>query len=145
MRTRTWVIVLIVVGVGLAILIGLLGTVGKETQAEAQQNLCSSLGSLDTSITNLTSLDPMTASQSDYQSAVSGIQDDWNQVKDDASDLHSINTSTLEGAWNSFAQAVQSVPSDASVGTAVQDVSQSANQLVTTVQSTASGLNCSQT
>jgi hypothetical protein len=145
MRTRTWVIVLIVVGVGLAILIGALGTVGKETQAEAQQSLCSSLGSLDTSITNLTSLDPMTASQSEYQSAVSDIQDDWNQVKADASDLHSINTSTLQGAWNSFTQAVQGVPSDASVSTALQDVSQSADQLVTTVQSTATGLNCSQT
>jgi LPS O-antigen subunit length determinant protein (WzzB/FepE family) len=142
---RTWIIILVVVGIGLAVLIGVLATRGKETQAEAQQNLCSSLGSLDTATTNLTSLDPKTASKSDYQSAVSDVQNQWNEVKEDAGNLHNINQSTLQSAWNSFTQSVQSVPGDASVSSALQTVSQSAKTLVTTVQSTAKSLNCSTT
>jgi hypothetical protein len=142
MHRRTWIIILLVVGVGLAILIGALSAAGKQTQAEAQQDLCSSLGSLQSSAANLTGLDPKTASKSQYQSDVSAVQDDWNQVKSDAQDLHNINMSSLQGAWNAFEQAVQNVPSDASVQSALQDVSQAGQQLISTTQATASGLSC---
>src|SRR5262249_12199331 len=140
-----WLIVLLAVGIGLAIVIGVLGTTGKETQAEAQQDLCSSLNGLDTATTNLTSLDPMTASKDDYQSAVSDVEDQWSDVKDDASDLHNMNVSMLQSAWNSFTQAVKAVPSDASVSQALQSVSQSATQLINTTQSNIASLNCSST
>ena len=40
MHRRTWIIILILVGVGLAVLVGVLGSRTEESPAEAQQNLC---------------------------------------------------------------------------------------------------------
>jgi hypothetical protein len=143
MNRRTWIIALVVVGVAVAILIGVLGSRGEETQAQAQQNLCSSLASLSTATKDLTGLDPSTASKSDYEDAVSEVQGDWDDVADDAQDLASINTSMLDSAWDSFTQAVQAVPSDASASDALQSVAQAGQQLVATTQTTLNGLDCS--
>jgi len=61
----------------------------------------------------------------------------------DAKDVASASTSQLDSAWDSFSAAVKNVPSDASVSDALNDVSQSAQTLVSTTQSTISGLSCS--
>ena len=78
MSRRAWIIVLIVLGVAAAIALGLLGHKNSTpSQAQAQQTFCSSLSTLESSVKALTSLDPSTASKSDYQSAVDTIQSDW--------------------------------------------------------------------
>src|SRR5262245_8423586 len=143
MNRRTWIIVLVAVGVGGAIVIGLLGNRGGESQADAQQNFCSSLSSLESSVNSLTSLSPTSASKSDYQSDVDQIQSDWDQVKTDASDLASVTMSELDSAWDSFKSSVDDVPDDASVSDALNDVSSSAKTLASTVKSTLSGPDCS--
>ena len=60
MSRRGWIIVLIAGGIGLAILIGVLGTRNEpsETKAEATAGLCTSLQGLDTSLKQLTSQRP---------------------------------------------------------------------------------------
>ena len=143
MSRRAWIIVLIALGVGAAIVIGLLGQNGGESQAQAQQSFCSSLSTLDSSITALTSLDPSTASKSDYQSAVDTIQSDWDQTKSDASNLKNITTSQLTDSWDSFKSSVDNVPSDASVSDALSSVKSSADSFATTVKSTLTGPDCS--
>jgi len=50
MTRNTWIIVLVAAGVGLAVLIGLLGDRGGESQAQAQQSFCSSLSGLESSV-----------------------------------------------------------------------------------------------
>ncbi len=144
MSRKGWIIVLVSIGVGLAILIGLLADGGGgESQAEAQANFCGSVSSLESSINSLTSLSPTTASESDYQSAVSQVEDDWDQVKSDASDLANISTSQLDSAWDSFKSAVDDVPDDASVSDALNDVASSAKTLASTAKSTLTGPDCS--
>jgi conjugal transfer/entry exclusion protein len=138
---RTWTILLIAVGVVAAVLIGIYAvTKDENSQANAQASFCSSVSSLESSVQ---ALDPSTASQSDYQDDVSAIEGDWDQVKSDASDLASINMSTLDSAWDSFKSAVDDVPDDASVSDALNDVKSSADSLVSTVQSTLTGPDCS--
>ena len=88
-------------------------------------------------------LDPTTASKSDYQDAVDSIQSDWDDVKSDASDLASVNMSTLDSAWDDFKSAVDDVPDDASVSDALSDVKTAAQSLASTVQSTLTGPDCS--
>ena len=143
MSRKAWIIVLIAAGVGLAVLIGVLGTRGNNSQANAQDNFCSSLTSLKGSINDLTSLSASTASKSDYQSDVSAIQSDWDSVKSAASDLKDVTTSELDDSWDSFKSAVDDVPSDASVSDALNDVSSSAQTFGSSVQSTLSGPDCS--
>jgi hypothetical protein len=143
MSRRMWIIVLVAVGVGGAIVIGLLGNRGGESQAQAQENFCSSLSTLEASVNSLTSLSPTSASKSDYQSDVSAIENDWDQVKTDASDLANVTMSQLDSAWDSFKSAVDDVPDDASVSDALNDVSSSATTLASTVKSTLTGPDCS--
>ena len=141
-RTR-WIIVLVGAGVLLAILIGVLGTRNEQSKTEAVSNLCTSIKTLDSSVKSLTSLDPSTASKSQYQSAVSTVQSDWSQVQSDFQDVQNAPSGELDSAWNSFSSAVKNVPNDASVSDALNDISQSAQGLVSAAQSTESSLSCS--
>ena len=142
MNRMWWIVVLVAAGVGLAIVIGVLGTRNEESKTTAVSNLCSSLKSLDTAVTNLTSL-PSSATKSDYQNNVNAVQSDWNQVKSDAQAVQNAPTGDLDSAWNSFTSAVKNVPNDASVSDAVNDITQSAKGLVSAAQTTASEINCS--
>jgi hypothetical protein len=143
MTRNTWIIVLVAGGVGLAVLIGLLGDRGGESQAQAQQSFCSSLGGLESSIESLTALSPTSASTDDYQSAVSNVENAWDQVRTHAGDLKDVSTSSLDSAWDSFKSAVDDVPDDASVSDALSDVSQAAQSLLSTTKSTLTGPDCS--
>ena len=139
---RKWIYILVGVGVAAAIVIGVLGARGN-SEENAVQNLCSSLTSLEASTENLTSLSPQSASKDDYNSAVSDVQDDWDSVKSDAQDVKSASTDAIDSAWDSFEQAIENVPSDASVSDALEDISQQGQALVSTAQSTISELSCS--
>ena len=143
MTRNTWIIVLIAGGVGLAVLVGLLGGRGGESQAEAQQGFCSSLSGLQGSIQALAGLSPTSASKDDYQSAVSNVDSAWDLVKTDAGDLKDVSMGTLDSAWDSFTSAVDDVPDDASVSDALDDVSQAAQSLLSTTKSTITGPDCS--
>ena len=146
MSRKWWIVILVAaVAVGAAILIGWLVTRNdnnSESKTEAVSSLCTSLQALDTSVKSLTSL-PSTASKSEYQTAVTAIQTDWNTVKTDAQAVQSAPTGDLDSAWNDFTAALKNVPNDSSVSSAVSDITQSADALVSAAQSTASQINCS--
>ena len=144
MNRRAWIILLVVLGAAAAIGIGIFAVSrDDDSQARAQENFCSSVQDLESDVQALIALDPSTASQSDYQSDVSAIEDDWDQVKSDASDLASIDMSTLDSAWDDFKSAVDDVPDDASVSDALDDIASSAQGFLSTVRSTLSGPDCS--
>ena len=66
-----------------------------------------------------------------------------NEVKTDAQGVHNASSGQLDSAWDNFDSAVKNVPDDASVSDAMNDASQSAQQLASAAQSTASSVNCS--
>lgn len=139
-----WIVILVAAGVGLAVLIGVLGTRNDgETKSEAVSALCGSLTTLESSLKTLTSIDTSTATKSEFDSDVTAVQDAWEQVKSDAQDVQSASTGDLDSAWNSFESTVTNIPDDSSVQDAVNDVTQSAGQLVSAAQTTASDVNCS--
>ena len=135
MSRRNWIFLLVGVGVVAAILIGVLGARGGRLLVGRCPEPLQQPRQLESSTKALTSLSPQTASRSDYQSAVDQIQSDWGQVTSDASDVARATMSTLDSAWNTFTQAVQAVPSDASVSSAVQNVTTQAQALVAATQS----------
>lgn len=139
-----WIVILVAAGVGLAVLIGVLGTRNDgETKSEAVSALCGSLTTLESSLKALTSIDTSTATKSEFDSDVTAVQDAWEQVKSDAQDVQSASTGDLDSAWDSFESTVKNIPDDSSVQDAVNDVTQSAGQLVSAAQTTASDVNCS--
>jgi hypothetical protein len=141
-----WIIIFVAAGVGLAILIGVLGTRGdgdSETKSEAVSALCGSLQTLESSIKDLTSLDTSTATKSEFDSDVTAVQNAWDAVKTDAQDVQDADTGDLDSAWDSFESAVKGIPNDSSVSDAESAVSSSASELESTAKSTASSVNCS--
>lgn len=143
-RRLWWIVGLVAAGVGLAILVGVLGTRNEDSTSKTQavNNLCSSLQALDTSVKNLTGLSS-SSSKSEYQADVTAVQNDWNQVKTDLQDVQNAPSGDLDSAWDDFSSAVKNVPNDASVSDAVNDVTQSAQALASAAQTTASQVNCS--
>jgi len=145
MSRMWWIIILVAAGVGLAVVIGVLGQRNESSgpsKTEAVNSLCSSLKSLESSLKNLTSLSS-SSSKSEWDADVTAVQTDWSQVKSDAQAVQNAPTGDLDSAWDSFTSAVKDVPNDASVQDAVSDVTQSAQQLASTAQSTAAEVNCS--
>ena len=139
-----WIVVLVAAGVGLAVVIGILGTRNEPSgpsKTEAVSSLCTSLKSLESSLKNLTSLSSSSSKQ-DFQNDVNAVQDDWNQVTSDAQAVQNASTGELDSAWSSFESAVKNVPDSASVQDAVSSVTQSADQLSSAAKSTASQINC---
>jgi len=143
MSRRRWILLLGAIGIVAAVALGIwVVQKNDESKPEAITSLCSSLSQLDASVQALLALDPNTASKDEYQSDVTAIEDDWNQVKSDAQDVQNASTGDLDSAWNDFESAVKNVPDDSSVSDAVNDVSQSAQTLASTVKSTASEIDC---
>ena len=142
MSRMWWIIVLVAAGVGLAILIGVLGTRNEPSKTEAASSLCTSLQGLESSVNSLTSL-PSGSSKSDYQSDVTAVQNAWSQVQSDAQDVKNAPTGDLDSAWDNFSSAVKNVPNSSSASDAVTSITQSAQALESAAKSTASQVNCS--
>ncbi len=138
------VLFLVIVGAAAAILLGIYAVSrDRNSEANAQASFCSSLETMYSDVQALVALDPSTASKSDYQDDIDSIQSDWDNVKSDASNLASINMSTLDNAWDDFKSAVDDVPDDASASDALNDVTTAAQSLASTTKSTLTGPDCS--
>ena len=143
-RRLWWIVILVAVGIGAAIVIGVLATRNESSTSKTQavNNLCASLQALDTSVKNLTSL-PSSASKSEYEADVTAVQNDWNTVKSDAQAVQNAPMGDLDSAWNNFTAAVKNVPNSASVSDAVSSITSSAEALASAAETTASQVNCS--
>jgi len=137
------IVALVVVGVGLAVLIGVLGTRNEPDKAEAASSFCSSLKTFTASVTALTGLDPSTATKDDVKNDVSTIQSNWDAVQSDAQDVMNASTGELDSAWSSFESAVKSASGASSAQDYLNTVEQSAQQLESAAKSTASQASCS--
>ena len=149
MTRRTWIIVLVAGGIGLAILIGVLGTRNEPSnsssgpnRAQAASTLCSSLKNLGGSIQTLVGLGT-SGTKDEYQSDVTAVQTAWGQVQTDYQTLKNAPPGDLSNAWSNFDSAVKAVPDSDSASDAVNSIKQSADALQSAAQTTASQLSCS--
>jgi hypothetical protein len=138
-----WIITLVVVGIALAVVVGVLGTRNEpsESKTEAIGNLCTSLNGLEGSLTALTGLSS-SSSATDIQSGLTAVHTSWSQVETDAQSVKNAPTGQLDSAWNDLVSAVKAVPSSGSVSDAVSSVTKSADAFVSAAKSTASEISC---
>jgi len=141
---RGWTLLLLGVGVGLAVLVGVLGTRGSEPNAEqSTASLCSSLSTFEASANALANLDPSTTTTAEFQADVKTVQTNWAAVESAAQDVKSSQMDALDAAWANFAAVVQGIPGNATVKDAAGTISQAADTLVSSAQSTAQSVDCS--
>ena len=134
-----WIILL--VGAGLLIAVGI--GIASNSQSVAENRYCNDLETLQSSISSLTSLTPASSTQGEFQSNVGAVQSAWGNVKISAGHLSGVNMDALDSAWNDFSEAVQGVPSSASVSDAEQSISQSTQGLQSAVRSSIDSYDCS--
>ncbi len=134
MSKKTWIITLVALGAGLAIVLGLVAN----SQSHAENQYCDSLSSLESSLTSLTSLNASSASKDQVQSDIDAIQSDWSTVKSDASNLSNSNQQALDSAWNTFESAVSDLTGNGST----EDVQNAAKGLESAVQASADSYDC---
>ncbi len=132
-------IALIVIGVVIAVVIGL----ASNSQSVAERQFCDDLGDLQSSITNLTSLDPASASSGEFESDLDAVRSAWTNVKGGAQQLGEANLNALDDAMDEFAKTAQSLPGNASVADAEDAISQSAQGVQSAVQTSKESYDCS--
>jgi len=142
MTRRNWIIVLIAAGVGLAILIGVLGTRNEPststTKATALNSFCNSLVELGSSLQTLAG----SSSKSEFQTNANAVQAAWDLVENAAHSVQNAPAGPLDQAWSTFTNSVANANSAGSLTEAVNDIKQSANALVSTAKTTASSAHC---
>lgn len=142
MGKKGWIILLLALGVGGAIVIGLLG----QSQTVAERQLCGSLEALQSDVESLASTaksDPSSLEDGGLQTALSEIDDDWDSVKSDAQDVANLDLDSLDDAWGTFQSTVKGISSDASAADIESTVSAASQTFVSEVQSTIGDLDCS--
>jgi hypothetical protein len=145
MTRHNWIIVLIAAGVGLAILVGVLGTRNEPnsststTKAAALNSFCNSLVELGASLQTLAG----SSSKSEFQTNANAVQAAWDLVENAA---HAVQGSApagpLDQAWSTFTNSVANAGSAGTVTEAANDIKQSASALVSTAKTTASSVHC---
>ena len=104
--------------VSAAVLLALLGCLSlaacgsnKESPAEAKQHLCTSLDAFAASVVSLQGLG-LSSSEDELNNQLDKIDKAWNQVVDDAKDVKSAHTDTIESTYDDLKQSVQDRPTD---------------------------------
>lgn len=133
-----WVLGLLVVGVVLAVVIGVAGS----SQTVAERQFCKSLSYLSSSVQTLTSLSPSSAS-GDFESDAEDVRNGWNNIEEQSSNVSDVDMKALGQSWDAFSDALQSVPSNASISQSEQSIAATAESLEATLASTMKSMECS--
>jgi hypothetical protein len=116
-------ILALVAGACVALALGLAACGGgdEDVQATAEADLCSALGTLSASITGLQGM-PATSEKSEIQFQVGVVQNNWQSVQQDFSDLKEADKAALESAASDLQQAVEDLPEDTTFADALQQL-----------------------
>jgi phosphate uptake regulator len=112
----------------------------------ASQSLCSSLQSLDSTVTQITDadVDPETTTIGDLEDALGEVQSDLQDVQTSGADLASSLKIALQTAFNNLEDTVQDLPNgDETVAEAGSSVEDAVQQLDTAWTNALDALNCS--
>lgn len=128
-------------GVIIALFVGAACTT-QESQPSAEAAVCTSVAALGTALQDFRDLDPATASIDDVQAARADIQEAWDEVKTQASDLSEADEAAVDEAWNSVAEAIDNFPTDEPIEDGLASVQDAAGDVQTAHREMADGLGC---
>ncbi len=114
----------------------------KESQQEAEQNLCASLNEFAGSVTALQGLGLTGSSGEDVTAATQNIEDAWNQVVADSKDVKSASTDSLKSSYEDLKQSVQDRSTDESISEMIAAIQPKVTAFAEAWKSLADGLNC---
>jgi hypothetical protein len=84
----------------------------KESQQEAEQNLCTSLDDFAASVVAVQGLALGSSSEDDIKAATDRIKDSWNAVVEDAKDVKNVSTDQIKSQYEDLKNAIENRPKD---------------------------------
>ena len=126
-------IIFALVAVGLAV------SACSTSTEDATATYCDDLQTLETSLMDVRS----SSTVEELQDNAKDASDDYDDVVASARDVENAVVDDIRAARDTFADAVDAIPSDATIGAAAQQISGAADTYVQTVGQTLASLNCS--
>jgi hypothetical protein len=113
----------------------------QQTQASAEQNLCSALGTFASAVQGLHGLSA-DSSKGDIQEQEQAVQNAWSGVQSAAQDVSQADTAAIESAGSDLQSAVDGLSSDTTVKEALPELQPQLQALAQAYKQTYDGLNC---
>ena len=115
----------------------------KESQQEAEQNLCTSLDEFAASVTALQGLSLTGSSRDDLESAAKNIDDQWDQVVKDAKYVKSASTGfEIKSAYEDLKQSIEDRSSSETISEMIAALQPKVTAFAAAWKSLADGLQC---
>jgi gamma-glutamyl:cysteine ligase YbdK (ATP-grasp superfamily) len=114
----------------------------KESQQQAEQNLCTSLDDFAATIVGLQALILPGSSEDDLKSATDDVTTAWDQVVADAKDVKSASVETIQSSYEDLKDAIQNRPTDKPIKEVVAQLEPKLVAFAQAWKGLADGLNC---
>ena len=134
------------IAAALVVVVACLGLVAcgsnKESQKEAEQNLCQSLDKFSASILSLSGLSLGSSTQDDVKAAVDTVSKAWDQVVADAKDVKNVSTDELRSKWDDLKHGIENRPTDKPISQVIAGLQPQITAFTQAFQQVTNGLDC---
>lgn len=113
-----------------------------EEATKAASELCTDLSELKADNAKLRALSPSSATKDQVKDAQQAVQDDWNSVKENASQLKEAERSAVQSAAEDLKKAYDALPGDTTGQDALAQLQPQILKLDEATTSAATGLKC---
>ena len=114
-----------------------------ENTATAKRNFCTSLDNFSSAVVSYQGLDPVTATNADFENAANDIDHSWNAVVDDANDWANAYDNPLANAYDDLYYAFDSLPGDNTIAEDISDLQPELSAFPEAFRETFDGSGCS--
>jgi hypothetical protein len=114
-----------------------------ENTATAKRNFCTSLDNFSSAVVKYQGLDPVTATNADYENAADDLDHSWSALVDDANDWVNAYDNPLTSAYDDLYRAIQDLPSDDTIAQDVDALEPQLSALGHAYRDTFDGSGCS--
>ena len=114
---------------------------GEESTEDAKKQLCEDLQGLENALVGLTDIS-LESSIDDLQGKQKAVDDAWKKVVDSASNVAEAKINDLRDAVNDLTDTIKNIPSDVSIGEALELITVQISKVESAWAELTSSLNC---
>ena len=114
----------------------------KESQQEAEQNLCTSLDNFAASVIAVQGLALGSSSEEDVKAATNRIKESWNAVVQDAKDVKNVSTGQIKSQYEDLKNGIENRPKDKPISETLASLEPTIKAFSDSFRQLLNGLDC---
>lgn len=114
----------------------------KESQQEAEQNLCTSLDNFAASVIAVQGLALGSSSKEDVKAATDQIKESWNAVVQDAKDVKNVSTGQIKSQYEDLKNGIENRPKDKPISETLASLEPTIKAFSDSFRQLLNGLDC---